>query len=246
LKLSVDTSVAELARRYYGDRRRSFYLAAVNGLRADAVASSGKELLMPVQVFYRAMARESLPDIAAAFFGDARKADLLRAYNFLGSVNFVQKGQTIAIPTSTLRARAAGSTLRLETGRQPTKAEPHVAAGPAGAAPSAPSTGAAGEQINRGLLEGEALFRRGEYGKIVPLCLGLAQEHPNPQQTTELYRLLAFSFVALGHPDIAELLFREILRQTPAFQLDPKTVSPKIQRVLDGARRIHAQPATPL
>lgn len=104
----ANDSFDTLAGTYLGDARRGSFLADFNGLSWDDndIIAGGTELEIPFHVIHTATAPESLAAISTAFYGDAKQADVLRAYNFLDKTE-LDKGESIIVPALHVHVRAA-------------------------------------------------------------------------------------------------------------------------------------------
>lgn len=72
-----------LAATYLGSARRGTFLADFNGISPDDSLPAGTLVTIPFTIVHTAAATESISDIAKAYFGDGKNAELLRRYNFL-------------------------------------------------------------------------------------------------------------------------------------------------------------------
>jgi len=80
-------------------------------------------------------------------------------------------------------------------------------------------------------------YNSGNYEKVVqqaPESLAAVATTSDSVRVLELY---ASALVALGRNPEAEQAFRQLLRISPDFQLDPSATSPKIRAVLDAVRQ---------
>ncbi len=104
----ANDSFDTLAGTYLGDARRGSFLADFNGLSWDDndIIAGGTELEIPFHVTHTTTAPESLAAISTTFFGDAKQADMLRAYNFLDKTE-LDKGESIIVPALRVHIRAA-------------------------------------------------------------------------------------------------------------------------------------------
>ena len=84
-------TLSSLAQRYLGDLRRAAFLAEFNNIGLDRTLSIGDELTMPYHAIHTAEAREDLAALAATFYRDPSKAELLRRYNFRSSMKPLAK-----------------------------------------------------------------------------------------------------------------------------------------------------------
>lgn len=95
-----------LAGAYLGDPRRGRFLAEFNNTSSDESPPAGTQLHVPFTVTHRAAATESLASISAAYFGEAKYADMLRRYNFLEKTA-LEKDETLIVPVFHVRLQAS-------------------------------------------------------------------------------------------------------------------------------------------
>ena len=95
-----------LAGTYLGSARRAPFLADFNGISADDSLPAGTVVTIPLTVVHTAVAQESLVEIAKAYFGDAKQAEMLRRYNFLDK-RTLDKAESVIVPVYQVRLSAA-------------------------------------------------------------------------------------------------------------------------------------------
>jgi len=95
-----------LAASYLGNARRGTFLADFNGMSAEDALPAGTQLTIPFTITHTAQATESISDIAKAYFGNGKNADMLRRYNFLEKTS-LEKGETLIVPVYHVRLSAA-------------------------------------------------------------------------------------------------------------------------------------------
>ncbi len=95
-----------LAASYLGNARRGTFLADFNGMSPDDSLPAGTQLTIPFTITHTAQATESISDIAKAYFGDGKNADMLRRYNFIDKTS-LEKGETLIVPVYHVRLSAA-------------------------------------------------------------------------------------------------------------------------------------------
>jgi LysM repeat protein len=95
-----------LASAYLGNARRATFLADFNGIPQDDSLPAGTPIAIPFTITHTAAATESLADIARAYFGDGKNADMLRRYNFLEKTS-LEKGESLIVPVNQVRLSAA-------------------------------------------------------------------------------------------------------------------------------------------
>lgn len=95
-----------IAATYLGSARRGLFLADFNGMTAEDSIPAGTPLTIPFTITHTAAATESLSDIAKAYFGDGKNAEMLRRYNFLDKAA-LEKGEALIVPVYHVRLSAA-------------------------------------------------------------------------------------------------------------------------------------------
>jgi LysM repeat protein len=234
-----------LAQRFCEDKRRAPLLAQIAGMKPTDKLREGQEILIPFNVTHKADAPESLQSVARSFYGDPGRGKFLADYNFRTSP-LLAKGEKLVVPISHVKIRAvylqppapapAPPVAAVQGHVKTDEPEPQLVA-------IAPEREAQRREVELaarvgGLLaEADKSYRDGEYAAVLAnLDKLLSEEDPSEVQLTEIFRLKAFCYVALGMDDLAERAFREVLARKPAILLDEATVSPKIRAALDRAR----------
>jgi LysM repeat protein len=95
-----------VAATYLGSARRGLFLADFNGMTAEDSLPAGTQLTIPFTITHTAAATEALSDIAKAYFGDGKNAEMLRRYNFLDKAS-LEKGEALIVPVYHVRLSAA-------------------------------------------------------------------------------------------------------------------------------------------
>lgn len=95
-----------LAATHLGSARRAPFLAEINGIPVDDSLPAGTIVTIPLTVAHTASTPESLSEIAKAYFGDVRQAELLRRYNFLDK-RTLDKNESLVVPVFNVRSAAA-------------------------------------------------------------------------------------------------------------------------------------------
>ncbi len=225
-----------IAQRLLDDKRRAPMLAQIAGLKTADKIREGQELLMPFQITHRADAPESLSSVAKTFYGDAGKAKLLADYNFRTSP-LLAKGERVAVPIAHVKIRA----VYLQPPGVAPVAKPEIERAPVAIASEREAQRREVElaaRIGGLLVEADQSYRDGAYAEVsANLDKLLSEEDPSESQLAEIFRLKAFSYVALGMDDLAERAFREVLARKPGLTLDEATVSPKIRAALARAKK---------
>jgi LysM repeat protein len=223
-----------LAGRFLDDRRRSLFLAQLNGIRPTDKLHEGQELTVPFVHVHRVDAPESISSVARSFYGDASKSKLLAEFNFR-SAPMLAKGDRVLVPIAHARIR---SVLLVAPAKPPT---PHAPPPSGGAPPPVRETDRReeelAERVQARLVAAEHAYLSGSYSDVpAELDRLLAAEDPTEAQLAEIFRLKAFAYVALGLDDLAVTAFREVIARKPDLKLDEATTSPKIRAALVRAR----------
>jgi LysM repeat protein len=95
-----------LAATYLGSARRGRFLADFNGISPDDSLPAGTLITIPFTIVHTPTATESISDIAKAYFGDGKNAELLRRYNFLDKSS-LDKNEPLIVPVYHVRLSAA-------------------------------------------------------------------------------------------------------------------------------------------
>lgn len=94
-----------LAKAYLGDETRAAFLAEFNKMSPTVSLATGTVLTIPIRVTHTAAGRETLEQISQWYFGDAKQAGMLRAYNHL-ETSQLDKNDSLIVPDLRLRVRA--------------------------------------------------------------------------------------------------------------------------------------------
>jgi LysM repeat protein len=103
---SPGNTFESLAASYLGNARRAAFLADFNGIPQDDNLPAGTPITVPFTIMHTAAATESISDIAKAYFGDGKRADMLRRYNFLEKSS-LGKNESLIVPVYHVRLSAA-------------------------------------------------------------------------------------------------------------------------------------------
>jgi LysM repeat protein len=95
-----------LAAAYLGSARRGRFLADFNGISPDDSLPAGTPIMIPFTIVHTAASTEAISDIAKAYFGDGKNAELLRRYNFLDKAS-IDKNEALIVPVYHVRLSAA-------------------------------------------------------------------------------------------------------------------------------------------
>jgi LysM repeat protein len=231
-KVRRGDTLEALAQRFLDDKRRATILASMCGLKPGDKLREGQDLTIPFQHTHRAEAPESLQSVARTFYGDAGRARMLAEYNFRSApLSVLAKGEKVLVPIGHVRIRAVRMPAAPAPPRPGNRPLPTVADAQTREAELAARVSSQLERL-------EKAYKDGGYSDV-PAALDklLTEEDPSEAQLAEIFRLKAFSFVALGLDDLAVNAFREVLARKPDVRLDEATVSPKIRAALDRAKK---------
>ncbi|HTE49422.1 MAG TPA: LysM peptidoglycan-binding domain-containing protein [Kofleriaceae bacterium] len=87
-----------LAAEYYGDRRHKIYIMVENRLDHARDLKPGERLRIPVSTEVTAGVGDTLPNLAAQYLGDERRAKYLAEFNGLDPDGTVAAGMSITVP----------------------------------------------------------------------------------------------------------------------------------------------------
>jgi LysM repeat protein len=106
LTTSPGDTFESLAATYLGSARRGTFLADFNGIAPGDSLPAGTLVTIPFTIVHTAAATESISDIAKAYFGNGKNAELLRRYNFLekGSLD---RNEPLIVPVYHVRLSTA-------------------------------------------------------------------------------------------------------------------------------------------
>lgn len=219
----VGDSLASLATAHLGDERRAPFLAGFNedrpvDLPAGVPLAAGQVLDIPIHVHHRVQVRDSLQSLAAVYFGTARKADLIREYNFL-EAGPLQPGAVLVIPVH--RVSVPPARMATPDAAARARAERHREM-----------------QANArsALATARMAWRAGDYEEVRDTLLALDLDYLVTAEAVATGVLLGSAWVALNEPDQALAAFRAALARAPEHVLDPYETSPKIRDVWERAR----------
>jgi len=213
----VTTSVGDtfdtLAQAYLGDARRGPFLAEFNGVSPDDSLAAGTVISVPFTISYAADADVPLSAIAQAYFGEADRAKILRAYNFLDK-DALAKGESIEVPIFHVRVR--------ESMLPPVDAE---------AKARSEKRRQMQEQALSALPGARAAWRAGDFPAVKRDLIKVDTDYLDVKQAVEIGVLLGGAYVASGDTDSAIATFKRVLERRPKLGLDGYRFSPKIRDV---------------
>ena len=209
-------TLASLAEQHLGDPRRQKFLADFNGISAGASLPVGMTIKVPLVVQHRTAGKEKLSDIAAAYFGTAKKTvktRLIREYNFL-TANTLDAGRSISIPIDNVEVRPS---------RQPK--------------PDADSKARAEKRkkmqkmARRALAKAEKAWHEGDHDTVKGLLTTLDTAYLDAEDAVQIDVLLGRTYIAFDDTDTALARFKKALERAPDHLLDPYFYSPKVLEV---------------
>jgi len=213
-------TLAKIANRFLGDRRRYQVLASINGLDSPQALTIGSTVKLPFDIPYTVKKGESLATIAERYYGDQNQFHLIASYNFITDPRGIKPGTEILIPIVDLEITAK-----------------LIPPGESQKELLLPE-----EQLGFPWLEkGIHLYLAGEYREALEnlkeaLKRGLNRE----DDVCKTYRFLAYCYITLGERDLGRRALEQALAIRPSLKLDPTYTSPKILKVFEqvqGERR---------
>jgi len=195
-----------------GDARRAQLLADFNGATGDptAVLATGTVIVVPIHVTHTAASSESIAQVAAAFLGDAKQADLLRRYNFTDKTQ-LDKGESIVVPVVNVRVR-------------PTK----LAAPDAEAKQRAAAQRKATADAAIALPRARAAWLAGDFAGVKTAFENLDLQYLDSATAAEAWMLLGKALLADDDVDRAVESFTAVLARRPHQVLSAYADSPKV------------------
>ena len=206
-----------LAERFLGDGRRGAFLAEVNSLAPDESLALGQEVQIPFHIRYTADSNETLRAVAATFYGDSRKADLLRAYNFK-SGGVLKKGETVIVPITEVQVRPEKLPAADPEEKKREQRRKEMT-----------------ERVGGKLRRARDAWTAGEYGVVRAELEDLDVEYLEDDKAVAVAFLRGCAFVAIGDEAFAKANFEKVLGRSPDFRVHARDVSPKIRQVWERA-----------
>jgi hypothetical protein len=218
-RLRRSETLAEIAELYLGDKRRAAFLAEFSGLPPGEEPRPGQDLLIPFHLLHQAQAPETLGMVAAALYGDSRRAELLRDYNFRSSSR-LDRGERIVVPITHVKVRPSKMAHVVDVAAEETAARR-----------------ATSQRVAAGIEEAQRLYRDGQYAEVVERLVKLmAEEDPTEDEVANIELLIGSCYVALDQPELAVRALREVAARRPSWKLDPGEISPKVRAAFEEAR----------
>jgi serine/threonine-protein kinase len=200
-------TLSSLASRHLGDQRRAAFLAEFNNIAVDRTLSIGDELTMPYHATHVAEARVDLAALAATFYRDPSKAELLRRYNFRGSMKPLAKGESIIVPLVDVTARMPEDP---EAEKRARKQREMMAL------------------ARDALPKAREAWSAGDYRAVLQTLLELDDAYLDSTIGAASAFLLGEAYVALGDRDSARRMFSIARERRPDLVVRPDETSPKI------------------
>lgn len=202
-----------IAANFLGDAKRGTFLAEFNGLQPDDRIPSGTDLFIPFTITHTAANTESISQIAQAYFGNDKNAQMIRKYNFLGEKDSLEKGEKLIVPIFNVRLSAsklppidADSNKRREKQK---KAQANAAL----ALPAA-----------------KIAWRDGDFALVKDTLAGVGQDvdYLQTEQAVEVGVMLGAMHLAFGDEKPALEAFKRVLERKPSHLLSPYFYAPKV------------------
>lgn len=202
-----------IAANFLGDAKRGSFLAEYNGLAPHDRIPSGTDLFIPFTITHTAKNNESIGQIASAYFGNDKNAQMIRQYNFLGEKDTLEKGDKLIVPIFNVRLQAsklppidADSNKRREKQK---KSQAHAA---------------------QALPAARVAWRDGDFALVKDTLAGLGQDadYLQTEQAVEVGVMLGAMHLAFGDDKPALEAFKRVLERKPNHLLSPYVYSPKV------------------
>jgi serine/threonine-protein kinase len=217
VRVEEGDSLELLAERYLGDARRAPFLAAFNQVLPSATLPVGQELTIPFHVKHAAQDREALRAIAAAFYGDANKAELLRGYNFR-SAKPLRRGESIIVPIVEVRVRPSKMPAPDPEAKQREQKRQEMAI-----------------RAKEALPRARLAWLDGDFASVKSWLVDLEADYLEGDVAFSAAFLLGSAYVAYGDEESAVAAFRKALERRPEQPVRPEETSPKIVRAWEAA-----------
>jgi LysM repeat protein len=209
---SPGDSFKTLAATFLGSELRAGFLADLNGMAPDDSLPAGTQVTIPITIEHTAATAESISDIAKAYFGDGKNAELLRRYNFLDKAS-LEKGERLIVPVYHVRLSPAKvPALDAESrARRDHRREASV-------------------RVAKALPAARQAWRDGDYAAVKA---ALAQVEPDlgyldSAEAVEVGVMLGAAHLAYDDVDLAIASFKRALDRQPNHALGRYQYSPKI------------------
>lgn len=208
-------TLASIAKATLGDERRGPFLADFNNMSATDSLAAGTVLSIPLTVTHVSAGGESTAQIAAAYFGDSKNADLLKKYNFLDH-DVLDKGEQLLVPITHVKIRAqkvgamdAESVQRREKQRL------------------------AREAANAALPSAHDAWAQTDFRRVIALldADAIDLDYLDTQVAIDVAILLGKAYVGVALDAQAEQVFKRALRRNHDYVMSSFDCSPKVREV---------------
>lgn len=205
-KIVEGDTFSGLAKRLLGDERRAAFLADINHVALSATLAIGDEIVIPYHGIHVAASREDVGSLAATFYGDRDRAEMLRRYNFRTGRSLA-KGDSIIIPLTDVRARLPEDPESEKRARQQRE-----------------MTAKARDALTRA----QEAWRVGDYEAARSALVPLDHAYLDADLSARAAFLLASAYIALGDRDSALRELTIVRDRRPDFIVRADETSPKI------------------
>ena len=201
-----------VAATYLSSARRGPFLADWNAMSPDDSLPAGTLLTIPFTVTHTAAASESIADIAKAYFGDGKNAELLRRYNFLDRSS-LDRNESLIVPAYHVRLSAtkqpaldAESRTRRDHRRD------------------------ASARVAKALPAARQAWKDGDFAGVKAALAPLEGDldYLDAGEAVDVGVLLGAAHVAYGDADLALAAFKRAVDRQPQHLLQRYECSPKI------------------
>jgi LysM repeat protein len=204
-----------LAGAHLGSTRRGAFLAEFNGMAPSDSLPAGTVITLPFTVVHIAATTESLAEVAKAYFGDGRNAELLRRYNFLEK-STLDKNEQLIVPVHHVRM-------------SPAKMPPLDAESKA----RRDHRRTALAKVAKALAMAHQAWKAGDFegvkATLIPLEADL--DFLDARDAVDVTMLLGAAHVAFDNTEAATASFKRALDRQPNYTLQRYDASPKVLAV---------------
>lgn len=204
-----------LAGTHLGSTRRGAFLAEFNGMAPGDSIPAGTVITLPFTVMHTAATIESLGEVAKAYFGDGRNAELLRRYNFLDKPT-IDKNEQLIIPVHHVRMSPAKM--------PPLDAESKV---------RRDHRRAAVAKVAKAMPAAQQAWKDGDFEGVKTTLAPLEADLDflDAHDAVEVTMLLGAAQIAFGDLETATASFKRALDRQPNYTLQRYDASPKVLAV---------------
>jgi LysM repeat protein len=204
-----------LAMTYLGSARRGGFLADWSGIAQDVSLPAGTPIMIPFTITHTAQSPESLGEVARAYFGDGRQAELLRRYNQLEK-SALDRGETLLVPAFQIRVSPARQpALDAESKARRERRREAVA------------------RAARALPAARLAWKTGNFAEVEAVAAPLEADldYLDADEAVELAVLLGAAHVAFDADELAVTAFKRAIDRKATCALRRYDYSPKILAV---------------